>query len=301
MQKPSLAISHASISSMGYYNDCSKKWEFKYIYKLPERTILGMKIGSTNHAILESVNTWIKYKKTEPDKAYFLNEIEHLTKVSFPLEIFAKEKRGSKAEHELSEEEFCVKQRLEILEQLKKICSIYIDVASRDFKEIVLIEKDHVFDVNGTPFKMVTDAVVRFKDNSLRVIDYKTKAKSSEDVAILQLVSYGLGVKDLLKEDVDGLEQWDFIRKAEPELRIHKVDMDKFENYSNVLKEEAESFWKGVHGKLFTRNMRSMFCGPTKCDYWNVCMNPGTLEKELESVADFHKDVVDNLENRRTR
>jgi hypothetical protein len=284
---------------MAAYSDCGKRWQFKYVHRLPEKSKLAMKIGSTNHAILESVNHWIKEKKTEPDKDYYHKEIEQLVKLTLPVDLFSEIKKTSKADIALSDEEFQHKQRNATIEQLRKMCNMYIDKANEKFKEVLLIEAGHILEINKIPFKMYMDLVVRFKDGSLRILDYKTKAKVSADVAILQLVAYAVGVEDMLKEKVGALEQWDFIKKTEPEIVVHQVDMTMIDSYKKVLSEELPSFWTGVNSGMFPRNMRSMFCGPDKCDYWNVCMQPGKLEETQKSMADFHGDTVKNLEQRR--
>lgn len=283
---------------MSAHADCAKKWEFKYIHKQQESTGLAMKIGSTNHAVLESVNKWIRDKKTSPDKKYFNDAIDSLVKLTLPLEDF-KSNAKSAEEEKLSEEEFCSQQREETKSQLKKMCELYIEKAEQDFKEVILVEKDHILNIADVPFKMVTDAVIRHKDGSLRVLDYKTKGKSSTDVAILQLVSYGVGVEDILSERVGGLEQWDFIKKKNPEIKIHQVDMTKYNSYRRVLEEELQTFWKNVHAGFFPRNLRSMFCGPDKCAFWEPCMNPGALESAQQTLAEFHDGDVKNLSTRR--
>lgn len=298
---PKINIAHASISSVAAYSDCAKRWEFKYVHRLPEKSKLALKVGSTNHVILESVNRWIKDKKTEPDKAYYHSEIESLAKMALPLEVFAEVPKKSKADKAMSDEAFWEKQRNSTIDQLRKMCNLYIDKANDEFKEVVLVEQAHVMPIAGVNFKMVMDLVARFKDGKLRVVDYKTKAKVSTEVAILQLVSYAVGVEDMLKEPVQGLEQWDFIKKASPTIITHKVDMSLVNAYRSVLSEELPAFWSGVHNGLFPRNMRSMFCGPSKCDFWDLCMKPGKLEENQRSIADFHGTVVQNLEQRRAR
>lgn len=257
-----------------------------------------MKIGSTNHAILEGINNWIKNKKTAPDQEYFNLAVQTLVKASFPFEIFKDQKRTN-LESALSDEEYAELQQNKIVSQLQKMAQLYMKKADELFKEVLLIEKTHVLEVAKIPFKMVTDAVVRFKDGSLRVIDYKTKAMTSNDVNILQLTSYGMGVEDILKEEVTGLEQWDFIKKKDPIIHVHTVDMTKYANYKKVFSQEINTFWSGVSSNHFPRNMRSMYCGPSKCSYWDTCMNPDSLQGDKNSIADFHGDEVKNLDTRR--
>jgi len=291
-------ISSLSISSVQAYNDCGKKWSFRYVHRLQEKPVLVFKIGTTLHKLVEGINTYIKREKKVPDKQEIRDGVEALVKSYIPEELFLTKKR-TKKEQELSDAEYVEQERSEIIEQLSGLCDRYIDKADELFEEVLLIEKEHIIDIVGVPFKCIIDAVVRFKDGTVKIIDYKTRSKTSDDVAILQLISYKLAVEDLLKIPVDGLEQWDFIKKKDPEIRTHSIEKKKMPILQEVLLQEVEAAWKGISHKLYPRNLRSSFCGEAKCEFWDVCMGNVSLEKEREETANFHDKEVSNLTMRR--
>jgi hypothetical protein len=294
-----MPIKHLSHSSRSLVSDCAKKWEFKYIHRLPEEPALPMQIGSANHAVLESINRHIKDVKTEPDRVFFRKKAEEIVKMSLPLEAFSEVKPKSKAEEGMSKEAFLANQQENTIRQLQDMAVIYIDTACANFKEVLLVEEGILADIGGVPYQMYIDVVVRTKALQLKVLDFKTKGQSGGEPDILQLVSYDYGVEALLKESSHGLEQWNFIKKAKPDLEIQPVDMLRIGELKTVLVEEIRAAWQLIKTRMFLRNTRSMFCGKGKCDFWDACMNPSEFAERRTTTADFHKGLVEGLEHRR--
>lgn len=294
-----ITIKHLSHSSRALLSDCSMKWAFKYVHRLPEDTGLPMKIGSANHAVLEAINKHIKDQKTTPDRAVFRKLAEDTVKLTLPPEQFKDVKPKSKADESMSADAFCEHNQQVTIRQLQDMSTIYIDRAVASFKEILAVEEGMTIDVDGIPYQMYLDVVIVTQSGLVKVLDFKTKGQGGGEPDILQLTGYSLGVPELVKRPVDGLEQWDFIKKAKPDLEVHAIDMARIGDYVRVLKDELKTAWSIVQNRTFTRNMRSMFCGPGKCGYYESCMNPVEFEKRRETTAEFHKDVVEGLEHRR--
>lgn len=298
-QADPMPIKHLSHSSRALLSDCGKKWEFKYIHKLPETPALPMKVGSANHAVLEAINRHIKDKKTSPDKAEFRKLAAETVKMSLPPDAFKDVKPKSKADEAMSKEAFWVHNQQQTIAQLQDMAVIYIERAESLFKEVLVVEEGVTVDIDGIPYQMYLDVIVRTKADLVKVLDFKTKGQGGGEPDILQLTGYSFAVPELLKVPANGLAQWDFIKRAKPDLEVHEIDMGRLDHYIRVFKDELKTAWEIAKFRKFARNMRSMFCGQGKCEYWEACMNPAEFEKRRQSTADFHGDVIQGLEHRR--
>lgn len=276
-------LQHASISSSSLYQDCAKKFEFKYIYKFPAKQSLPMVLGSTNHRMLEHINKALRDNKGIPS-AVELDALLTAELASIPDTLFSTQRRASKADERLSDDEFVARQRADVKRQLFQLSALYTDKLKTELGKVILVEQEHTFSLEGIPFKMIVDAVIETPDEKLKVLEFKTRSKRSEEVAILQLAAYSVGIKDLTGRDIAALEQWNFIKKAAPEIQVISLNMDEIEELVATLRTETVTFWKGVEQKFFPRNLHSMYCGPEKCEFWDLCMKPTKFKAAIQEL-----------------
>jgi hypothetical protein len=304
---PKIKLEHLSDSSRSTYSECSKKWAYKYIYGLKFKPNTNMQVGSVNHKLLEQINLCFKEYGKMPDPNRVQKLLRELMNDGITRELLLQIKRGNKREIAMTDKEFCEFQFENIYTQLYVLASIYMEMALEQFKEILFIEHSYDLMVGDKKYIAIMDLGVRTKKNELKVIDFKTKKRSGA-VSTLQLVGYGKAMSEIVGEPIHGLEQWDFLRKKSPEIKINVVDMDQHDALLEVFEEEIHDAWSGIENGVFVRNMRSMLCGEDLCDFWAECMNPKkfkeaqeAIEKEKAETQEYHKDDVEGLDQRKQK
>lgn len=153
----------------------------------------------------------------------------------------------------------------------------------------LFIEERGDLEISGLPFRYVAD-LVDAKDGKVRLIDYKSKAKSDATLASMQLVVYAWILKKEHGLDVAEIYQYNFIKSStKPRIEVLTYDMKDYESDITIFHQETEMFIKGIESGVFPRN-QNPFCAA--CGVREVCYKP---DKEFELLDKLRADQEANL------
>ncbi|MBU0977628.1 MAG: PD-(D/E)XK nuclease family protein, partial [Nanoarchaeota archaeon] len=166
---PEIKEKTLSPSALTLFENCQKKFEYKYVYNMPEKTVVSwdaLKMGSFIHLVLEH-GVKSNFKKLED----FIN--------------FAKDLK-SKEEWESID-----------LEEVLPLIRIFYDRNKNKYSESSLTEKKLFTEFSGLKFMGIADRI-DFLPNGIEIIDYKTgKTTPSGKERNWQLGYYALASKPI--------------------------------------------------------------------------------------------------------
>lgn len=176
---------------MNLYEDCPKKWHFKYVEKIPERPKHFFSFGKSMHTALE-----------------FLYGVKVLPPPSLEEVVKHYHEKWISEGYQSAEQEADYKaQGIKILEDYYQK-NVEKQVESEDFKLPYFVEYGWRLEIEGVPLVGYVDRVDKDKDDeSLSIIDYKTgkaipmsRVKSDGQLTLYQMACeklLGLKVKEL--------------------------------------------------------------------------------------------------------
>lgn len=174
-------LSHSSIN---LYLDCPKKWQFKYIDKIPEKPRHFFSFGKTVHDALEFL--YGGQTLPPPDLERLLAYYE---------------------EHWISEGYKDSQQEEDYRAQGRRILEEYYAKHIDEFRLPYFVEYEFLLKVDGVPVRGFVDRIDKIGDDALEILDYKTgkaipKSRVEQDA---QLTMYQMACEELLGLKVEKL------------------------------------------------------------------------------------------------
>jgi putative RecB family exonuclease len=261
-------MNYISASQINLYSDCSLKYKFRYIDKIPKpSSSIHLVFGSAIHKALEELNKSLASKKIglEDVYQYFHNDWEKEKEKQEIRENFISEKLYTMG-----------------LNSLEKYYNEHLDyeiIGSETKFNVPIIYPDgekEKFTLFG-----IIDSIIT-KKNKLIIVDYKTSKEPYEKFKIdtsIQLAMYSYAFRHLLKENIIELKKKkeDYIsycvilkdyETLNGEIKIQRKKIDDFQinKMLNMIKQTK----RGIDSELFLPNYQSM-C--KWCEFKKECLN----------------------------
>lgn len=169
-----------SISSLGCYEQCPRKYKYQYLDKLPRRSFEHLDVGNYVHEVLEYFHSEINVLQAPFKKEDLLKKI-------------AKERWSG----------YSTKISQEGLIKSRDLLKSYLQYIDRTFMPDVLATEDEfMFNItDNIIMRGIVDRIDRMPDGSLRILDYKTG--KSKNLHKFQIQVYGIHLKNKYPETED--------------------------------------------------------------------------------------------------
>lgn len=239
MKKLPRPLSHSSISC---YEECPKKWHFRYIEKIPQKPKHFFSFGKTVHNVLEY---FYKVKTMPPPDRDNL------------LDYYKKNWISEGYESEAQEDEYRTKGR--------KIIEDYYDKHIDTFKIPYSTEYPFNLEVSGVKVTGFIDRIDKLPDGSLAIIDYKT----GKEIATTrvkkdpQLTMYQMACEEILGAKVGSLIFYHLNSQTAVTSTPHTGDQVK------VLREKIVTTADLIKSDKFEPRPSERKCN--WCDYKSLC------------------------------
>jgi RecB family exonuclease len=172
-----------SVSSMGTYEKCPRKYYYQYIDKpdIERPEWAHFEFGTAAHRVLELFHEYLMNNVVPPEKW------PGLMRACFKKSLAESEKRGKLD---------ILKSDPELLPQLRKIIQEYLDIMKADGLPPVLHnELEFDFKVGGFAVRGFMDRIDRHAPGVYEVVDYKTN-KNPSYLTDFQLALYALALHE---------------------------------------------------------------------------------------------------------
>ena len=288
-------LKYLSYSRISTYSDCSLKYYFGYIKKLPRGSGTALEFGSAIHEALDKFHSEIK-GKVNPGKNFLINAFEASweDKVMFsPAEITEAEVKTNIALGiTLLNNYYNMNNGTEWFHQPIATEIAYkvpvIDPYTKKQLTVGNINTD-TGEVVETPmeFYVIID-LMQIYNGDLLIIDHKTSSRKYSDHKIntdIQLTIYQYAIEYLLHNNLIKID------KEYKDIKVcfnvfHKVKAAYVKPYITTRNEEdvrraliiAKHALQGISDEVFVPNFGSMWCG--NCDYKDACQTWGKFTDE---------------------
>lgn len=248
------ALPHVSHTRLSTWLDCPKKYEFSYVLEAEEDgTSVPLVFGSAIH---EAVAAFFEsLKKKEP---MILDEVHAVFERAFADEVYVAETMGCPMEWGESNFEETVEKGQKILECFTQKVDRALDV----------MHTEYAFDVKtaeGCVLRGYMDCIIRTSENSYKIIEIKTAAKTyGQDRLLydLQPTVYIAALREIVPEaDKIEFEYWLLMKTKEPDLKILPVVRNAGD--LQELRETIRGYLLGVATGAFPRRRgwQCSYCG----------------------------------------
>jgi RecB family exonuclease len=253
MDKLPRPLSHSSITT---YEDCPKKWHFRYIEKIPQKPKHFFSFGKSMHGALEY------FYKIDSLPAPTMEQV---------LEYYEKNWLTEGYLNEVQEAEYKTLGR--------KILKEYYDKHIADFEIPFSTEYPFNLEVNGVKVTGFIDRIDKRPDGTLHILDYKT-GKEFPKIRVVrdqQLTMYQMAVEELLGMKVSELTFYHLNSNQAVTAKAHTGDQIK------VLREKIVTTAEKILADQFDPRPDERKCN--WCDYKDLCpvFNPEAAKKEEEA------------------
>lgn len=254
-----------SISQINAYTQCPKKYEYRYIKKIPASFQGGaMVFGSSTHVALQN---------NFEQKIFSRQDMSPRKVVDIFVDNMEKSKDTTEWETDFRKE----------IDTGKKLLTTYIDTNARPLMPRH-VEKKFTITLPNTNRTFIGYIDLLCQNNL--IIDYKTTSRKPSDFDIrknsLQLSCYYYGVlcnaKELFPEKAAEAiikaetfdTRLDFFVKTTPPLVIPKIVMRRREDINTFIN-IANSICDSIERGAFYPNFTSNLCNAKYCAYWELC------------------------------
>lgn len=279
-----------SYSRMGMYKECPKKYEFRYIYRIPEKPKPYFAFGHSIHHSLEYL-----YDVTSPPFPTLTELLDFFEKDWKQLSW--KEKGYFTAEKEYTA--FLDGKKMLIAYYNKHKDSLHVPLAN---------EMRANLKIDGLALISIIDRIDYLGDGKLRIVDYKTGKTVQREPDQLYMYQKVLETSDEVKKIVQKKDKDTKEIKVEEMVFYHVPSLKemKFERGND---KEIFDFWQNVlnvaddiRAKKFDPTPSEQVC--RWCDYKNICPifggkgEPQSLGAEANSNVNKEITAEDNLSNK---
>ncbi|MFH2203208.1 MAG: PD-(D/E)XK nuclease family protein [Elusimicrobiota bacterium] len=285
MDKLPRPLSHSSISC---YEECPRKWHFRYIEKIPQKPRHFFSFGKTLHNVLEY---FYKVEQLPPP------DLDNL--LEYYRQNWITEGYASAAQ----EDEYRTKGRRIIEDYYHK----HID----GFRLPYSTEYPFNFEVSGVKVTGFIDRIDKLPDGSLSIIDYKTGkeiplARVKKDP---QLTMYQLACEEVLGATVGELVFYHLNSQTSVATQRHSADQVK------VLRDRIVTVAEKILADQFEPLPHERKCG--WCDYKDMCpvFNPAAAaaakpaeqlplmasDKRLSKLVDRYGKMKEDIRTREAK
>ncbi len=149
-----------SYTRVSTYNQCPKRFELKYVQKIPEPSHWYFSYGKSIHAVLERLLSCHLGKDGQlygDDAALFPTSLSQLLDENWLTDGYV----------DLTDEERRRRQALRVL-------TAFFPVFRSTWQQIIYAEHLIKTDIDGIPFTGIVDRIDRINDDVLRIVDYKS-------------------------------------------------------------------------------------------------------------------------------
>jgi len=253
-----------SPSKCDCFNGCQKLYYFKYIKKIPAPPNKWFLIGNIAHKALElfhkktqaidrdvSNEKWKKYLGMcfkEAYKRYHASD-------RIQSGLIVKDDMISVKEMLLKYMEHIIKNGMPKIKQVEKMCS---------------------FSINGFKVRMKMDRLDILGENEYKIVDYKTSSKPAtkkDELASVQLPTYGLWVKQNFGEESKILGEYQYLRHLGKKSGVHTYEMtDEILEWAKEEYVRIGSMIENMGENDFEPNYKYKYCGGRTCDYAALCV-----------------------------
>ncbi len=275
-----------SYSRMGMYKECPKKYEFRYIYRIPEKPKPYFAFGHSIHHSLEYL-----YDITSPP-------FPTLTEL---LDFF--EKDWKKLSWQEKGYQTADKEYTAFLDG-KKMLIAYYNKHKDTFHIPLANEIRASLKIDGLALLSIIDRIDYLGDGKLRIVDYKTGKTIQREPDQLYMYQKVLEESDDIKKIVQKKDKDAKEIKVE-EMIFYYVPTLKEIKFERGNDKEIFDFWQTVLN--VADNIRAKKFEPTPseqkcrwCDYKNICPIFGGKGEQQSVGAEANKEITaeDNLSNK---
>ncbi len=246
-----------SYSKMGMYKECSQKYKFRYVLKLPEKPKYYFAFGSALHKAMEYLYSSLKppFPPLENVLAFFKSDWESTSYLDKGYASKLKESEG-------------------YLEGVRIIKAYYAKHIT-DTLSPIATEFRTTVDIDGLSVIGIVDRIDYLGDGKVSILDYKTGKKISREPDQLmmyqKLMTGNKELENIVKTRHPEAEKIEFGNMAF--YHLPTLDSQVFEPAS---KEEMDEFWARVLGVAADIKAGKFAPDPgeTKCrfcDYKDMC------------------------------
>ena len=242
-----------SYSRVSTYNECPRKFELKYIQRIPEHPHWYFSYGKSIHAVLErllSCHLGEDGLLYWDDVALFPTSLSQLLDENWLTDGYA----------DPTDEDRKRRQALRVL-------TAFFPVFQSTWQQMIYVEHTINTEIDGIPFVGIVDRIDRINDNVLRIVDYKS-ARPRESSALtshrFQVALYASALSQL--KEFRGKR---FILQTYYLRENLKAEMD--EGADNCIAKSLEVLASTAHRILQGdfRGKRGSRC--FSCDYRDIC------------------------------
>ncbi len=243
-----------SVSQLGTYRDCPKKYLYGYIYKIPSKSKHYFDFGTSMHSVFENlVDDISKYDGKKVTKETLFAKGASLMSKSWVSKGY---------EDHTQEKDYYEKG----LQAIRDFIDTEIELQKKDKREVVCKEKKFLINVEGKSILGFIDRIDKV-GNGFEIMDYKTSNSMETKTKLrdnMQLFVYSLA----MKEDEDfgkyplNVGLWYVIHNKIVSVPFSEINMSS-------LKEEMLELISGIESKNFKAKPSHFSC--KFCDYDNIC------------------------------
>jgi putative RecB family exonuclease len=248
-------MDHLSKSQISLYLDCSLKYKFQYVEKLPKSSQpSGLTFGSCIHSSIE----WL-HKQKMIGKPVTLEAL---------YRIFASDWFCQKSEISISYKNGETEDTL--LLKGKEILNLYFQdpvkkpVAAEYPFEVPLINQE-----NGEKLELPLQGIIDLVEDNDGIVEFKTGAKAMDKQSVannLQLTIYAYAYWILFQKEPKSLKIINFIKNKNPKIEI--LETTREQKDFQRLYYLAQEVLKGIKAQIFFPHF-SFLCAD--CEYAHCC------------------------------
>jgi CRISPR/Cas system-associated exonuclease Cas4 (RecB family) len=242
-----------SVSSIGSYDKCPKKYWYQYIEKpeIEKQKWDHLELGSYVHLVLEKFHKYIM-EQPLPSSEYpsLMKKCAKESLSEFDDKILAKE-----------------------ASMIKSILQSYLDgVKKNGMPNVISVERPFLFDVGDYIIRGFIDRIDRLSDGHYHVVDYKT-SKSPSYLTPFQLYVYGLVVKKDFP-DAEKITGSYNLLKHDCKYKTWEITDDKIKETHDDIIRFGDSISNNILSDIPWEKKPSKLCD--FCDFKDLCQNNWT-------------------------
>lgn len=259
--EPKYEIKKASYSQLESFKSCPRKYQYQYIYKIPQKPSAALSFGITLHATLNKFYKLVdQYQKREEQPALLPEMQEELQALSLETLLQMYEESWIPYGYDGKGHMNTRKKRGE------EMLTEYYEKFKDYFGQPLFLEKSFTLPVGpykiGGRFDRVDS--VGEGSNIVEIFDYKTgRIKTQKDVdKDLQLSIYALAAREVFKKEVEKLSLY-FLDGNQ------KIETTRSDEQLEKAKEEIIKIIDEINSSNFAPKPNKIMC--KYCDYRSIC------------------------------